>query len=178
MIEGIVTIGEIKEYALFYGTNFIENGPKKEDYVLVSVIKKGDSFINGWGIFKVDSKDYKTLNVLYPKGASRHTKMDAAAIKTFINSNGIKNDFSFDGNAGKVYSNSKVIYEENAEGDDNIVDGDVLTSSFIDTNEEEIENNVILSSSKDTLILIRVGIILIVAVIGAYVIRTKKSGKR
>lgn len=177
-IEGIVTIGGIKEYAFFNGTNSIESSPQNGDYVLVSVIKKGDSFINAWGVFKVDSKDYRTLNILYPKEASRHTKMDVAAIKAFINSNGTKNDFSFDGNTGKVYSNGEVIYGENVESNENIVDGDVTTSSFIDTNEKEIKNNVISSSSEDKLMLVIIGIILIIVIIGAYVIKNKKSSRK
>ena len=104
--------------------------------------------------------------------------MDVAAIKVFINSNGRKNDFSFDGNTGKVYSNGKVIYGENVESNENIVDGDVTTSNFIDTNEKGIENSVISSSSGYILMLVMIGIILIGVIIGAYVIKNKKSGRK
>lgn len=158
-IKGTIKIGGIKEYAFFNGTNAVENSPRKGDYVLVSVIKKGDSYMNEWGVYKVDSKDYSTLNVLFPKDASQDSKMNAAAIKTFINSDGTINDFSFDGNTGKVYSNNKVIYEEKAENNESTVN----------------ENNTTSRSNGNMPLFVIIGIILIGGIIGVYAMKKKKK---
>ena len=89
-IKGTIIIKGVKEYALFHGTDAMEGRPKKGDYVLASLKKGGRGFKNAWGVFKTDSNNYRTLNILYPEASSSYTKMDAAAIKAFVNSNGKK----------------------------------------------------------------------------------------
>lgn len=156
-LKGTVTIKGIKEYAFFRGINTTESSPQKGDYLLVSIVKKGVSYTNQWGIYKVDSKDYSSLNVLYPKEAFKGNKMDASAIKTFVNSNGTINDFSFDHNTGKVYSNGKVVYEKKAGNNENIANEDIATSH----------------SHKNIFLYVLIGIILTGMIIGAYVIRKR-----
>lgn len=157
-LKGAITVEGVDKYAFFRGENNAETSPQKGDYVLVSIIKKRNKYINEWGIYKVNSKDYRSLNVLYPKEASEGTKMDAIAIETFVNSNGTIHNFSFDGNAGKVYSNDTIIYENNAEDNENIESGDVVS----------------LHANKNIFLYVLIGIIFIGVIIGAYVIRKRK----
>lgn len=138
-MEGRVTVGEIQEYTLFYGSDSTEGYPQKGDYVLMSLLKKGDNFISAWGIFKLDSKEYTTLSVLYREHASKYIKMEAAAIKAFINSDGEKNEFSFDGSTGKVYSNDELIYEGALENQQISDEEDKSVAIYIDENKEEVK---------------------------------------
>ncbi len=55
--------------------------------------------------------DYKTLSVVLPENANIYSKMDAAAIKAFINSDGQMTEFAFDGSERKVYSGDTVIFD-------------------------------------------------------------------
>lgn len=115
-IEGTIKVTNINQYHLFYDTDIF---PQAGDYVLVSINKNGRSYTNAWGSYKVDSTDYETLNVLYPEKASKYVRMDAAAVKLFVNSNGEKTDFAFDGPAGIVYSDGEIIYDDNLVSDRN-----------------------------------------------------------
>ncbi|WP_353892247.1 hypothetical protein PRVXH_001579 [Proteinivorax hydrogeniformans] len=81
---------------------------------MASLFKKGDTFEVAWVFYRVDSADYKTLNVLYHEGASIYAKMDAAAIKEFVNSDGTETNFSFDGQKGKVYLDEELIFKADA----------------------------------------------------------------
>ena len=110
-LKGTIRVIKIHDYNLHYNTNSSEKVSKIGDNVLVSLIKKGDDFAIGWGIFKLNSMEYSTLKVLYPNEASKYVKMEAAALTAFVNSNGKENEFSFDGDTGKVYSRGKVIYD-------------------------------------------------------------------
>ena len=172
-IKGTITVGRVTEYALFYEDKSTESRPQKGDYVLVSINKTGNNFINAWGIYKLDSKDYKTLNIIYPKDASIYIKMDAAAIKYFVNSNGTKNEFSFDGNQGKVYSGKKLIYDGSLENENSSVYEDISALVPIDENSGESKGNTILNFNNSTLFLVTTGTILAVGVISAYMIKRK-----
>jgi len=67
------------------------------DYVIASLNKNGDMFDVAWGIYLVDSLDYKTLEVIT-------FSPDISAVFTdFVNSDGIYTTFSF-------YENSVIRY--------------------------------------------------------------------
>ncbi len=91
--------------------------PKVGDYVLASLDKKGTSFAIAYGLYKVDGTDYKTLSVLFEENANDYVRMEAAAIKAFINSDGNLTEFSFNGSTGQVSSqqDGKVIYDSRKE---------------------------------------------------------------
>ncbi len=115
-LEGEIIIEEVKDYALYYSYDGIEGKPKIGDHVLVSLSqKRNNNFRVSYGMYRLDSTNYKTLNVLYHKNASIYTKMDAAALKAFINSNGTINKFKFNGENGRVYADGVLIYDANNE---------------------------------------------------------------
>lgn len=134
-IDGTIKVDNIEEYMLFHGNNSVESRPKKGDYVLVSMNQKVNKFTNAWGIYKLDAKEYDIANILYPEDASMHLKMDAFAIKQFLNSDGKETDFSFDGSAGKVYLGKKLIYDATLEKEDS------LENRSVDTSMPDIESN-------------------------------------
>lgn len=70
--------------------------------------------------------DYEDLSLILPKDASISMKMDAVAIKTFINSNGEITEFSFDGNTNTVYTGETIIF-----------DGSDLEEEFLPYEEDE-----------------------------------------
>lgn len=122
-----------------------ENGePHVGDYVLVSLEKVGNDFKVAWGAYKVNSLDYKNLSVVLPENAEVWSKMEAAAVETFINSDGQITEFAFDGDSKTVYARKGeeefVIYEEDIDDDKNtssigIIGGaDGPTSIFISEN--------------------------------------------
>lgn len=108
-----ITIQNVERYAYYYDKDLEEGNPQIKDYVLASVNKKGFNFVNAWGIFKVDSLDYKMLDIVFPKNTSKHNRMELFALKTFINSDGHKNDFRFNSATGEVSFEGKVIYKAN-----------------------------------------------------------------
>lgn len=59
----------------------------------------------------MDSLDYKNLSLVLPKDASVYLKMEAAAIKAFVNSDGKMTEFAFDGSTNTVYSGDKIIFD-------------------------------------------------------------------
>lgn len=68
----------------------------------------------------MDSLDYKNLSVVLPENAGIWPKMDAAAIKTFVNSDGKITEFSFDGDTKTVRALEEgiVIFDGNEEGEE------------------------------------------------------------
>lgn len=106
--------------------------PKVGDYVLASLVKKNNAFSVAWGLYKVDKTDYKTLSILYPDYISTYSKMDAAAIKAFVNSDGKLTEFAFDGDTGTVISQE---------------DGTVI---YDGSKTKQIENNVVASTTSNT----------------------------
>lgn len=68
----------------------------------------------------MDSLDYKNLSVVLPENASMSSKMDAAAIKAFVNSDGKITEFSFDGDTKTVRAGEEgiIIFDGNEEGEE------------------------------------------------------------
>ena len=93
--------------------NFIKEG----DSYIISLNKKLSNFEVAWGAYKVSSLDYKTLDIIYPKNAPEWRIMEATAIKYFVNSDGKKTEFSFNGSENTVKSGTKVIYDGSGELD-------------------------------------------------------------
>lgn len=114
-LQGVIEVRNPGDYIYLQGS---EATPQIGDYVLISINKKGKSFAMAWGMYKVDSLDYKSLNVLYTEGASHFVIMDTVALKAFINSDGEKNNFSFDSSKGIVYSDGEIIYNANLISDE------------------------------------------------------------
>lgn len=133
------------DYAGFHdenGSYIVE--PHVGDYVLVSLEKVGNNFKVAWGAYKVNSLDYKNLSVVLPENAEVWSKMEAAAVGTFVNSDGRITEFAFDGDSKTVYvikdEEEFVIYKEDIDNDKDtssmgIIGGaDGPTSIFISKN--------------------------------------------
>lgn len=86
---------------------------KEGDFYLVSLNKKTDRYEVAWGIYKLSSLDYETLDILYPENSPQWKIMEAMAIKEFINSNGHENNFSFDGGNNILRSGDRILYDGN-----------------------------------------------------------------
>lgn len=89
--------------------------PSVGDYVLLSLKKAGTGFKIAWGAYKVDSLNYKSLSVVLPESAQVSSKMNAAAVKAFVNSDGKITEFVFDCNTKTVYAGEErtVIFNGN-----------------------------------------------------------------
>ncbi len=114
LIIKLANITGVTGYAFYYKNIEIPMIiPQAGDYVLASITRKNYVFSVAWGLYKVDRTDFRTLSILYPDSASLYAKMDAAAIKAFINSGGKLTEFAFDGNTGKVISQAdgRVIFD-------------------------------------------------------------------
>lgn len=92
--------------------------PSVGDYVLLSLKKAGTGFKIAWGAYKVDSLNYKSLSVVLPESAQVSSKMNAAAVKAFVNSDGKITEFVFDCNTKTVYAGEErtVIFNGNTGG--------------------------------------------------------------
>ncbi|WP_313757770.1 hypothetical protein [Tissierella sp.] len=114
-------------YTFFYDENDNEGNPSVGDYVLMSVLKSGKGFEIAWGAYKVDSIDYKNLSVILPRYVSMGYKMEAAAIKAFVNSDGEINEFFFDGNKEIVYAGEEktIIFDGNIQESEEISSDDI-----------------------------------------------------
>lgn len=139
------------KYGFFYDEqDSSKANPSVGDYVILSLIKSGSSFKIAWGAYKVDSLDYKNLSVVLPENASMSSKMDAAAIKAFVNSNGKITEFSFDGDT-KTVRNSKwgtVIFDGNKEESKDIAP-DELTDTPKDINNKKDASSVAIIGGAD-----------------------------
>ncbi len=84
------------------------------DYVLLSLKKAGNKFEIAWGAYKVDSLSYENLSVVLPENSQVWNRMESAAVKVFINSDGKITEFAFDGDSKTVYAGEErvVIFNE------------------------------------------------------------------
>ncbi|MDD4504736.1 MAG: hypothetical protein PHS15_07915 [Clostridiaceae bacterium] len=107
-----------------YGNSIIN--PSVGDYVLLSLEKYETGFKIAWGAYKVDSLDYKNLSVVLPEDPNVWAKMEAAAIKAFVNSDGKVNEFSFDGEKTvRAGEEQTVIFDGNGEDAAEIIPEDI-----------------------------------------------------
>lgn len=108
-------------YNLFYNKEGSSiDVPEAGDYVLLSLKKYKAGFKIAWGAYKVDGLDYKDLSVVLPVDNDVWSQMEAAAINTFVNSDGKITEFSFDGDTKTVRAGEEQIVifvgeEENEE---------------------------------------------------------------
>lgn len=107
------------KYGFFYDENDEKANPSLGDYVLMSIEKSGNDFKIAWGAYKVNNLDYESLSVVLPEDSNMSSKMDAAAIKAFVNSDGELNEFSFAGQKVTVYAGEDeiVIFDGNEQED-------------------------------------------------------------
>ena len=101
------------DYMGFYdedGSNAVN--PSEGDYVLLSLNKAGHNFKIAWGAYKVNSLDYKNLSVVLPENPEVWPKMEVAAIKVFVNSDGQIAEFAFDENSVYAGEEKIVIFGE------------------------------------------------------------------
>lgn len=110
------------DYVSFYnedGSYTVD--PSVGDYVLLSLNQAGHNFKIAWGAYKVTSLDYKKLSVALPENPEIWSRMDAAAIKVFVNSDGQTTEFAFDEDSKTVYAGEgkAVIFNENTFKDEN-----------------------------------------------------------
>lgn len=149
-LEGVINIEQVENYSLFYGKKEPESKPQKGDYILSSINRSGKNFQSAWGVYKLDSSDYKTLNVFSPRN-DYGAKMEAIAIKTFINSDGKANEFAFD--RSKLYYDGKLIY--NSVEDMSFIENDKKKQEVNDTSKKEAsKGNVIFHGHDITLVMI------------------------
>ena len=99
-------------------------------------------FKNAWGAYKVDSLDYKTLSVVLPDNSSIYSKMEAAAIKAFVNSDGEMTEYAFDGNTNTVYSGEEIIFD-GSELEEEPAPNEIIEPSEEDTKKEETSTDII-----------------------------------
>ena len=85
----------------------------------------------------MDSLDYKDLSLILPKDASVYLKMEAAAIKAFINSDGEMTEFAFDGSINTVYSGDKIIFD----GSDELEESPITEEEEINVSEGNDSNS-------------------------------------
>lgn len=118
-------------YNFFYNEDGSSKiNPSAGDYVLLSLKKDGTGFKIAWGAYKVDSLDYKSLSVILPESPNVWAKMEAAAIKAFVNSDGKVNEFSFDGYAKTVCAGEEqtVIFDGSGEDEADVIPEDMNTT--------------------------------------------------
>ncbi|MDD4569122.1 MAG: hypothetical protein PHE70_03215 [Tepidanaerobacteraceae bacterium] len=104
------------------------------DHVLLSLKKDGNNFKVAWGAYKVDSLDYEILSIILPENSRLWSRMEAAAIKAFINSDGQITEFAFDRDSKTVYAGEEkvVIFKENTdEGENTLQDEEKIKESII-----------------------------------------------
>lgn len=95
---------------------FYENVETKDAYnqgdiYLISLNEKEDGYEIAWGIYELSSSDYESLDVLHPKNSPQWRIMEAMAIKEFVNTDGRKSEFTFDGDNKTLKSGDRVIYD-------------------------------------------------------------------
>lgn len=115
-------------YNFFYNEDGSSKiNPSAGDYVLLSLEKDGTGFKIAWGAYKVDSLDYKNLSVVLPEEPNVWAKMEAAAIKAFVNSDGKVNEFSFDGYDKTVHAgkDQTVIFDGSDEDEADVIPEDM-----------------------------------------------------
>jgi len=162
-LDGEVTIKDIKGYSLFSIEGSLEKEPQKDDIVLASLNKEVFSFTIANGIFKVDSLDFKTLNVLYPQNASKYNKMEAFAIKTFVNSDGNETEFGFDSSTGELYLNGEVVFDA-SKGTEETIDENISGKSNTETNEIKVKSKFIKEKNNNQLFILMLVLILLMSI--------------
>lgn len=130
-----------KELIRLHFFDNVENENEKEffkegDFYLISLNKKMTGYEIAWGMYKLSSSDYKTLDVLYGKNPSQWEIMEAMAIKEFVNSDGQENQFSFHGKDNTLKSGDRIIYDGNAT---KVQDEDINIEAIGDIEVEDIE---------------------------------------
>lgn len=163
-----VTIEKIDGYIFNYdnkSNTYLK--PKVGDYIMASLNKEtSGKYKIAWGCFKVSGPDYKTLDIVINDNPSEYQRMDAAAIKSFINSNGRNTEFSFDGTQNEVYLNKdgqkQVIYK-----------GIVRHTATITPAVLDVEVTATPSGNKGIFFSLIVGIVLIVIAV-TLVVKSKK----
>ena len=108
------------EYVGFYDEgDSNESNPSPGDFALLSLNKVDQKFKIAWGAYKVNSLDYEKLMVVLPENPKIGAKMDAAAIQTFVNSDGQITEFAFDGDSGIVYGgeDKRIIFRADTDHD-------------------------------------------------------------
>lgn len=103
------------------------DGPEAGDYVLLSLKKYKSGFKIAWGAYKVDGLDYKDLSVVLPVNHDIWSRMEAAAINTFVNSDGKITEFSFDGDTKTVRAGEEqiVIFDGEEENEEESLPEDI-----------------------------------------------------
>ena len=172
-LDGSVYIDKI-DYYRFYIIVSEDSQPQKGDYILASLDKRGAGFKDAQGIYKVNSKDYKSLSLVIPEHQklNSYSNLTIAALNRFVNSDGMDCDFSYRENS--LYLRNELIYEYKPEL---LIEGSasdnekVISTSgnSIDTKEKDEEN--LLSKSK--LLLICCGAFVIV--LGVILYRSPSS---
>lgn len=180
------------KYGFFYDENDEEANPSLGDYVLMSIVKSGNDFKIAWGAYKVDNLDYKSLSVVSLEYLNMSSKMDAAAIKAFVNSDGEISEFSFDGQKEIVYAGEDkiVIFDGNEQGIEDAVP-DELSNISDDVNNKEKSSSIriiggadgptalyVTGSSRKSFIIPAIGCTFIVLVVGfiiGYFVKAKRS---
>lgn len=109
--EFIISKNDLTYIRLYNDITEYSDFLKVGDEYLVSLNKVNNKFEIAWGIYKLSSLDYETLDVLYPENISQGLIMEAIAVKHFINSDGQENEFSFDGTNSILKSGDKIIYD-------------------------------------------------------------------
>ncbi|OPJ55417.1 hypothetical protein [Alkalithermobacter paradoxus] len=120
---------------------------KEEDYIVASLDKKLPNYILKWGIFKVSSLDYRTLDI--QNGLSGP---DRAIFKYYINSGCKENDF--------YYENGKVFIRKSDGSIKEIYSEDIVETDISDNNIDELETE---SPSNKTAIIISFSSVILIS---------------
>ncbi len=137
--EFLLKKSELKNVMLFKNMDNIDEFYKLNDSYLISLDQSIVGLKIAWGMYKLSSSDYKTLDILYEDGTSGGLIMDAMAIKHFINSDGVMNNFSFSENA--LYYDKKIIYRVGDEDNTKAPEKDIIDKEEQDTVDKEFNNN-------------------------------------
>ncbi|KXZ40708.1 hypothetical protein SAMN05661008_01892 [Alkalithermobacter thermoalcaliphilus JW-YL-7 = DSM 7308] len=128
--------------------NIYSYEPKEGDYIVASIDKKPSDYILKWGVFKVSSLDYKTLDI-----QSGLSSSDRAILKYYIN-NGCKEiDF--------YYENGKVFIRKSDGSVEKIYSEDIIETDTLDDITNEIEK---LAFNRKTVIISLSSVILVLLV--------------
>lgn len=97
----------------FFENIEIDDAYKTGDTYLVSLNEKEEEegYEVGIGVYKLDSSDYESADVLYPGNSPEWRIMEAMAVKEFINTDGAESEFTFDGDNKILRSGDRVVYD-------------------------------------------------------------------
>lgn len=148
-IEHVLQGKELKrikvEKGFYY--SFLNVEPKVDDLCLMSLDYGSGNYKIKNGVYKTDSLDYKTLNII-----ADQTKSYAIAVKLFVNSNGRISEFTF---------KDKSIYYKSLDGTTVMIDVEPTAENETTTNEDYEEEGWLMPVDETYILLVFIFIVIL-----------------